>query len=439
MVDPLTLPLRRAYSDRTLLVSGLSADGEHERYLFIDLTTGRLTEIRIGITDLRARQLATLREHLGDAPIPYGLDRVEDLLPYFLHPHSFVQSASGEVIVSFKQSPYMRILGTDETDSPLWPPASEIDFTQMISSTACELKPGTIGYGVTRSADRLARYVDGVHPLRSSVWQLDLATRTGAEIGPMPDFALDTMHELNASPLGFLIGVDMNLTVEPGTDGVIAGADGAALDVEAYARNPFPVGRFVVTDPRTSEAIVQETTASCSAHVDVDLDDPEVFYVSCNNISKWRTQVVVHGAGVVERYRYRDGSVVLEGAYSAPDFQRITSQHLFRYEGRQLMVVTGYPNRLFVLDPSDMSLVRSIELFDDEITPPPYACAKNSLAPLYLAVEPEGRHVFMTGASTLFVVDLVAGAVVDRVEFCAPGSLAATAHIGLINRMPASV
>lgn len=425
------LALRGDYGGATILVSGLSGDGTHERYLFLDLARRVMRETTIDITDLRARQLAVLRTHLGDAPVPYGLRTLEQLLPYFLHPHSFVQTSEGEVVVSFKQAPYLRRLNPDG-DSPIWPPADALDFGVMQSSTKCELEPGVVGYGVTDAGDRLRRYAGAGVAVRSAIRRVDLRTGDDQEVVELPPFVLDTMHELNVSPLGFFVGVDMNLSVEAGLTGRVAGVDGDALDVEAYHTNPFPHGRFVVADGKRGTTTVVPTTASCSAHVDIDPDDPEVFYVSCNNISKWQNQVVVHGPGALDRFRYRDGEVVHEGTYSGPDFLRITSQEPFRRDGRTYLAVTGYPNRLFVLDPADMSLVHDVELFPHEPVRPPFACPKNTPAPLYVAVDDEGRYAFLTGATTMYVVDLVRAAVVDQVPFCEPGSLMATAHIGFV-------
>ncbi|MFI6130719.1 hypothetical protein [Micromonospora sp. NPDC051141] len=431
MAVDLSLPLSAGYGDLTLLVCGLSTDGTRERYLFVDLGARTVRETTIDIGDLRARQLAVLRDRLGDGPVPYGLGRLEDLLSYFLHPHSFVQTADGEVVVSFKQAPYLRRLGRDG-DARLWPPATELDFAAMQSSTKCEVEPGVIGFAMTDAEDRLRRYHDPEQPLRSSAWRYDLRTGAASRLGDLPEFACDTIHELDASPNGFMVGVDMDLSVRPGPDGRVRGTDGGSFDVARYAANEFPTGRFVVADEKLTRASVHTTGASCSAHVDVDLDDPNVFYVSCNNISKWQNNVVVHGPGVLERWRYQDGAAVREAAHTGPTFLRITSQQLFHRDGRQLIAVTGFPNRLFVLDPADMSTVFDLELFAHEPVQPPFVCAKNSQSPLYLAVEPGGRYVFMTGASTLFVVDLDEGRVVEQVPFCEPGSLMATAHIGFV-------
>ncbi|EDY56049.1 MULTISPECIES: hypothetical protein [Streptomyces] len=424
------LGLTGGRTDGWLLLSGLSADGRSELYKFVDLKRGRLHEVSLGIEEQRESQLAFLRRHLRGEP-PYGLDRVEDLLPYLLHPHSFLETASKDLVVSFKQAPYLRILSAAE-GHPVWSPDPPGDVVGTLSSTNCEAAPDTIAFTSTDTADRLRRYDVPDHPLRTRLMTYDRVTGAVESRGELPDFLIDTLHQLVHSPDGYFVGVDMNLSVLPGPDGV-PGASREGVDVAAYTAGSFPRSAFFVADEHLKHLTVRTPSRACAAHAEIDPHDPEVFYVSCNNISKWRNQVVLHGPGTIERYRYRDGAVTLEGSYSDPEFLRITSQRCFQREQRRLLAVTGYPNKLYILDAETLELVDRIVLFEEEHREPPYVCEKNSSAPLYLAVSSDGRYVFMTGAAELFVVDLEARAVVDRVRFCPPGSFAATAHIGLVS------
>jgi len=158
-----------------------------------------------------------------------------------------------------------------------------------------------------------------------------------------------------------------------------------------------------------------------------------MFYVSCHNISKWRDNVVVHGPGALEKYRWGPDGVKQLASFSDPGFLRVTSQAVFERDGETMVAVTGYPNKLYLFD-AELNLVRKIIMFDEEAPEPPFACAKNSAAPLYLAIAENKRHALLTGPSELFVVDLDAGALVDRVTFCEPGTFMATAHIDLVRR-----
>jgi hypothetical protein len=425
------LPLSTPYPGGYLLLCGLSADGRAEVYKFVDLAQGRLHEMRIRIDDRRARQLEFLRQHLT-GELPYGLARHEEMLPYMLHPHSFLETSSGQIVVGFKQAPYMRTLHAGD-GHPTWPHGAAADPARTLSSTNCEIEPDAIACTSTDTAARLRRYRDPSQALPTDLLIHDRRDGVTEQRGPLPDFITDTLHQLTYSPAGFFVGVDMNLSVQEGPAGLIAGASPQGVDAPAYAANPFPRSGFFVADDHLKEVTVHTPLAACAAHADVDLLDPEVFYVSCNNISKWRSQVVVHGPGQLDRYRYQDGTLALEASYSDPEFLRITSQRCFLRAGRQLVAVTGYPDQLYLLDALTLTLVDRITLFADEHREPPFACQKNSRSPLYLAVSEDGRHVYLTGAAELFIVDLDERRVVDQVQFCEPGSFAATAHIGLVS------
>jgi hypothetical protein len=215
-----------------------------------------------------------------------------------------------------------------------------------------------------------------------------------------------------------------------------AGTHGAPFDVTAYARAPFPRSGFFVRDDHTGAVTVHTPQTACAAHAEVDPVDPSVFYVSCHNISKWQNNVVVHGPGALEKYRWRDGSLTRLGRFSDPGFLRVTSQALFERDGETFLAVPAFPNRFYLFD-SDLNVVRHAVLFEEEVPEPPFVCAKNTAAPLYLAISEDTRYAFLTGASDLFVVDLDDCTLVDRVRFCEPGSFLATAHIDLVTRSAA--
>jgi hypothetical protein len=429
-VNDATLALRREYADETLLIPGLSADGIHERYHFIDLDTGKANTVEIDIGDLRERQLAVLRAELPADRLPYGLTTHEQLLPYLLHPHSFTQLTDGEIVVGFKQAPYLRHLDRTGKSSLIWA-GDDGDFSRIASSTNDELAPNVICLVTVDASRRYARYRDGTGDIPGDLLTHNLTTGETTHLQPIPNFVIDTLHEIVHSDAGFFVGVDMNLSVDLPPGDPAWGNNTDELDVTAYTARPFPRSQFFVAD-HDSPGTVHTPSAACAAHVDMDLNDPHTFYISCNNISKYRNQVVVHGPGALDKYRYSEGVVTKLGSYTSPDFLRITTQLLFRRNDKQLLAVTQYPNRLAILDPDTMRRESTIELFQHEQMQPPFACQKNTPAPLYLTTDQTGRYIFLTGSSTLYIVDLDTEKVVDTVQFCPPGSFAATAHIGIV-------
>jgi hypothetical protein len=425
------LNFQRVYSRQPLLLPGMSTDGA-ELYMLVDFVAGQVREIRVDISELSARQLPILQEHLGDADPPYGLASLSALIPYFLAPHTFVETSDGAVVVSMKQAPYVRRLSLTGAESPTWPPADEVSFDVMLSSSNCEVAPNVVGMGAQSSADRLRRYLDPAQPIRSQVLHYDVTSGKQVEIAPLPDFVVDSFHELNYSPAGYYVGVDMNLSVDTDPAGQVAGFADGVLDVAEYgAGNAFQPSKFCVVEP-DGRSVVHTPGTACAAHVDIDLLDDTVFYISCHNISKWQSQVVIHGDGRLEKYRYRDGILEELGSFTEPGFLRVTSQVPYLVDGRQFIAITSYPNQLYVIDTETMRPVHRVTLFDHEPVTTPLACPKNGLVPLYLAVSEDSRYAFLTGAAVLYVVDLRDGVVVDTAQFCEPDTFVASAHVALL-------
>jgi len=246
-------------------------------------------------------------------------------------------------------------------------------------------------------------------------------------VAELPAFIRDTLHQIAYSPAGFYVGVDMSLDVA--NNGLADMAGGFDLDV--YAAAQFPESGFAVYDAASGATFTAQPGTACAAHVVVDPRDPSVFYVSCHNISKWTNQVVVHGGGSLEKYRYRDGKLTHLGTFRDPGYLRVTSLELFEYDGRVLAATCGFPNQLYLIDLETMTLFDRITLFDAPEPTPPFACEKNTPAPLYLAISSEGEHIVLSGATKIYVVHLPTRKVVLTFPFAEPGAFAATAHIGL--------
>lgn len=412
-------------TDHILLVPGLNGDGTEELYHAIDFAHGQIRRISVDIAERRDEQLHTL-ESVFLHGMPYGLTDPKQLLPYFLHPHSFFVTAGDRVVVSFKQAPYFRIL--DAKGGGIYPETP--DYTSMLGSTNCEIDDDVVGFAEVAAADRYARYAGAEELFGGTIESLDLGSGARKTVATIPPFIRDTLHQLTWSPAGFYVGADMSLDVAAtGIEEMTGG-----FDLDVYGAAEFPPSGFFVHDTSTGRSVTRIPETACAAHILIDPDDPAIFYVSCHNISKWTNQVIVHGPGALERYRFQDDELVLLGRFTAPDYLRVTSQVLFRRHGRVMAAVCSYPNKLFLIDTETMNVTARITLFDAAEQAPPFVCEKNTPAPLYLAVDDDARYAMLTGACEVFVVDLEDRQLVQRVQFAEKGSFAATAHIGLVPR-----
>jgi hypothetical protein len=422
-----------ASSSQTVLIAGLGKDGRREEYFLVDADQGCIDQWSIGIEEQRD---AVLREaeRSWTGSLAYGVSDLAQMLPYWLHPHSFLQIGD-QLAVSFKQAPYLRVIDPRSRESRLVAPGAasweENNFEWVLGSTCGPGDDGAVVTAAVRFEEQMAA-LSHETAFGATVFELDLETATGNELAALPPFVTDSVHEVAVGGSGHIVTVDMNLAVDapPAPSEAWTGTEDA--NIKDYARYRFPTSRFAVTTP-DGRTTVHDVETACASHVDFDLDDPGVFFISCNNISKRQDAIVLHGPGAIERYEMDAEQLRLTHRLEDPHLLRITTVTPFLRDGERLLAATGYPNQLWILGADDLSVQMVIELFEAEIRTPPFLCGRMGKEPLYLAPSEDGSQVVLTGAGTAFVVSLDAGRVVATHEFAPTGSFAATAHIGNVH------
>jgi len=422
-----------AASGQTVLIAGLSKDGRREKYFLVDAEQGCVDQWSIGIEEQRDAVLRQAKSRWNGL-LAYGVAELEQMLPYWLHPHSFLQ-VGDQLAVSFKQAPYLRVIDPRSRESQLVAPGAagweDNNFEWVLGSTCSLGRAGAVVTAAVRLEEQMAALGHETE-FGATVFELDLATGASAELAALPPFVTDSVHEVAVGGSGHIVTVDMNLAVDAprAASEVWTGTEDAAI--EDYARYRFPTSRFAVTTP-DGRTTVHDVETACASHVDFDLDDPGVFFISCNNISKRQNAIVLHGPGAIERYEMDAEQLRLTHRLEDPRLLRITTVTPFMRNGERLLAVTGYPNQLWILGADDLSVQTVVELFEAETRTPPFLCGRMGKEPLYLAPSEDGSQVVLTGAGTAFVVSLDAGRVAATHEFAPTGSFAATAHIGNVN------
>lgn len=130
-------------------------------------------------------------------------------------------------------------------------------------------------------------------------------------------------------------------------------------------------------------------------------------------MSKYKGYMVLHGPGAIVKYKYKNGRVEELGLFSDADFNRITTHRIFSCQGESFIAITGYPNHLYIIRTSDMTLVAKYKLFDEE-SPVIYGegiyiCSGNKNAPLYLQVNSAGTKIYLVNSDTCFLVEWLTG------------------------------
>lgn len=146
-----------------------------------------------------------------------------------------------------------------------------------------------------------------------------------------------------------------------------------------------------------------------TGHAEFDLDDHHILYASAHNISPITQGTVMEGPATLFKLRIRDGKSEIIGSYTNDRLYRITQHSVFRYKDKILIGVTVTPNKMVLVDSSDMSLFRSVTLYECEeliidkhgIIDPQYPKAAYSLNP-----SKDGRYIVLEDSKTFFVYDV---------------------------------
>ncbi len=190
---------------------------------------------------------------------------------------------------------------------------------------------------------------------------------------------------------------------------------------------------ILVLDLQTGQA--WRLPVPTAGHVEFDPADPRVCYVSSHHIALVGSKVGIFGPGAIHKFRLTAQGPQPSGMFSRPDFHRITTHALFRHRDRTLMVVTGYPGTIFLVDADTMTLFGSIDLGVAEpvdASAYPHICRLDSYG---IAASEDGETLLVGGTGLFRRVDIPTGRTVETQALpeCGGGACF-TGHLGSIAR-----
>jgi len=167
-------------------------------------------------------------------------------------------------------------------------------------------------------------------------------------------------------------------------------------------------------------------------HVEYDLDDPYVGYVSAHNICAITQGTILEGPAGIFKFKIFDGHTEIIGAYTNDHLFRITQHSVFKYEGETLLGVTVTPNKLVLIKAEDMSLWREFELFPAEpikIEGCGVIDYKHPHGAYSLNPSKDGRYIVLESSLDFYIYDLKENCILEeRVSRQVPEGYAGEGH-----------
>ncbi len=230
-------------------------------------------------------------------------------------------------------------------------------------------------------------------PVTVTIWKLGLASSRLDRIW-QGDLG-DALHQLALSPdRRFLVLAELGLRPQEAIP--VPSREEAAPAWQRLLDGGLIPSQVLFLDLQTGRE--WRLPLQAAAHVEFDPDDAGICYLSEHNIGLVGTKVGIFGPGSIRKFLYGPSGPEPLGSFTAPGFFRITTHLLFRFRGRTLIGVTGYPDLIFLIDAASMTLYRTLPLPTPDpvdLTRAPHLCQRDSYG---IAVTADGETLLVVGS-----------------------------------------
>lgn len=165
------------------------------------------------------------------------------------------------------------------------------------------------------------------------------------------------------------------------------------------------------------------TTNDCIAHIEFDLSDPSISYVSSHNLgyygSEFGNDIMSFGPGTIYKYDYQKHKILT--FYTSDDFFRITSHIPFCYQKKNYLAATVFPNQIHILDTDTMQLVKRIFVSpcntQVDFSSGPYLFPKIGKTPYMVLPIADKPYFFYGGLVGLKIYDFIEDRILGTINY----------------------
>lgn len=336
---------------------------------------------------------------------PYGQTE-NQWWEYCLAPHSYLALEDGMIQVGLNL--FNRFLHMDLSSRI----ARLIDpgvGNEMLSTTNWFDKTnGELWFASWPVEGTVRRILNPLENVRVTIWKYSLRKKSIRQMW-QGEFS-DSLHNLSLSPnRNHLILTELGLYFE---------------------ENKLIQSKILILNLKTGkEWQLQIPTAG---HVDFDPEEKDVCYISCHNIGLMGVKVGISGSGSIKKIRLDENGPKLEGEFFHPDFYRITTHIVFRHRGNTLIGVSGYPDKVFLIDAATMKLYKIIKLAQGEkvdVSDSPHLCSQDSYG---IIASKDGEAILISGTGLISAAFIEDGEISFSKEINGYGSNSCfTGHVGV--------
>ncbi|KQC11137.1 MAG: hypothetical protein APR62_10525 [Smithella sp. SDB] len=325
---------------------------------------------------------------------------------YCLAPHSFLPLEDSMIQVGLNL--FNRFLHVD-FNSSLGRLVDPGIGNEMLSTTNWfDKSAGELWFASWPVEGTVRRILNPLENILVTIWKLSLRKNSIKQVW-QGDFG-DSLHQLSLSPdRSFLVLAELGLYSE-----------GKKL-IES---------KILILNLKKKKN--WQLSIPAAAHMEFDPEEKNICYISCHNIGLMAVKVGIFGPGIIKKIRLDENGPKLEGEFSHPDFHRITTHIVFRHRGKTLIGVSGYPDKVFLIDAATMKLYKIIKLEQGEkvdISVSPHLCGQDSYG---IIASEDGEAILVSGTGFVSAAPIEEGKFSFTKEVNGYGSNSCfTGHVGV--------
>lgn len=338
---------------------------------------------------------------------PYGQTESQ-WWEYCLAPHSYLPLENSKIQVGLNL--FNRFLHIDVSSQSAQLIDPEIGNEMLSTTNWFDKTTGELWFASWPVEGTALRILKPRENIRVTIWKLSLLNKKVKRVW-QGDFS-DSLHQLLLSPdRRFLILTELGLYFEE--------------------KKLIP-SRILILNLKTGEKWRLPITTA--GHVEFDPEEQNACYVSCHNIGLMGVKVGIFGPGIIKKIRLGENGPKLEGEFSHPDFHRITTHIVFRHRGETLIAVSGYPDKVFLINAATMKLYKILKLDQGEkvdTLAAPHLCSQDSYG---IVASKDGEAILVAGTGFINVALIEEGkfSFTRNIDDYSSNSCF-TGHIGVLN------
>jgi len=315
---------------------------------------------------------------------------------YCLAPHSYLSLGNNQIQVGLNLFNRFLHIDFNSRSAQLVDPGAG---NEMLSTTNWfDHKTGELWFASWPVEETARRIIEPRENTRVTIWKLSIQQKTIRQVW-QGDFG-DALHQLLLSPdRRFVILTELGLYSEKA---VPAESQDQKISVEKQKmKKKLIPSKILLLNLKTGEE--WRLPALTAGHVEFDPEDREICYLSGHNIGLIGPKVGIFGSGTIKKFRLNNTGPELVGEFSHPLFYRITTHIVFRHRGKTMIGVSGYPDKVFLIDAATMKLDRIIEMEPGEkvhTSSAPHICQQDSYG---IAASEDGEALLAAGSGFLKV------------------------------------